>query len=597
MANSSINLIGLDFDTIKSNIKNHFKNNSAFKDVNYESSNINMLMEVLAYNTYLNAFYTNMVASEMFLDTAELRDSIVSHAKELNYLPKSFSSAVATVDVTITPTTSVSSVLIPKGTSFTGRKDGKLFTFVTDRSFIVRDTVGGSYVIEDMPIYEGTYVTDTFVFDSSKTQNFVLSNPTIDLTSLAVAVIEDNGDTQTVFLRADSLFGVSGTSDVFFIQPTVNGQYEIQFGDNTFGRTPKDGATIVASYIYCNGELPNGIDTFVNDGAIDGHSDVTVTTVTAATTGSVRESIESIRFNAPRSVATQERAVTATDYKTLLRVQFPEIQSVNVYGGEDLDPPQYGKVFVSVDIVDADGVPQANKDIYEDFIRTRTPLTITPEFVDPEFTYIDVNVIVKYNVNISTKQPEEIRTIVQAAINEYSDVYLDDFESTLRYSQLLKAIDEADTAIVGNETQVRAIKTLATPTLRIGRPSNYVIDFDMPLSREYYVTENRFSTSLSHTVQSSSFTFNGKTCTIKDNAGTLNIVTDQENESVVVQSVGLTDVDTGRITLIDFNPSDVPGGIIKFYAVPASSDIRSTKNIILRVLEQDINVDVERVRE
>jgi len=539
-----------------------------------------------------------MVASEMFLDTAQLRDSIVSHAKELNYLPRSHISSQAVINIGITPSSNVSSVLVPKGTSFTSRVGGSTYTFTVAENIVLNSSVGGTYTAANTKIYEGAYVTESFVYDESKTnQRFVLSNPTVDTSSISITVIEDSAATILTYTRSQSLFDLTPSSKIFFVQPAENNQYEVVFGDGVFGRKPKNSAVIAVQYRVSSGALPNGASTFINDGAIDGHVNVAITTVSSAVGGSAAETSESIRFNAPRAVATQERAVTVADYKTLLQIQFPEIQSLNVYGGEDLDPPQYGKVFVSVDIVDADGIPQANKVIYSDFIKTRTPLTITPEFVDPEFTYIDVNSTVKYNVNISTKQPEEIKTVVQAAINEYSDVYLDDFESTLRYSQLLRAIDEADPAIVGNETQVRAIKLLATPTLRIGRPTNYVVDFDMPLSPEFYVTEKRFSTSLAHTVESSTFTYGGKICSIKDNAGTLNIVTDQENESVVVQSIGTTDFETGRLTLFDFNPSDVPGGIIKFYAVPASSDIRSTKNVILRVLEQDINIDVERVRE
>jgi len=598
MANTSINLVGLDFDTLKNNIKTYLKTNTAFKDYNFEGSNMAVLVDVLAYNTYLNSFYLNMVASEMFLDTAQLRDSIVSHAKELNYLPRSHISSQAVINIGITPSSNVSSVLVPKGTSFTSRVGGSTYTFTVAENIVLNSSVGGTYTAANTKIYEGAYVTESFVYDESKTnQRFVLSNPTVDTSSISITVIEDSAATILTYTRSQSLFDLTPSSKIFFVQPAENNQYEVVFGDGVFGRKPKNSAVIAVQYRVSSGALPNGASTFINDGAIDGHVNVAITTVSSAVGGSAAETSESIRFNAPRAVATQERAVTVADYKTLLQIQFPEIQSLNVYGGEDLDPPQYGKVFVSVDIVDADGIPQANKVIYSDFIKTRTPLTITPEFVDPEFTYIDVNSTVKYNVNISTKQPEEIKTVVQAAINEYSDVYLDDFESTLRYSQLLRAIDEADPAIVGNETQVRAIKLLATPTLRIGRPTNYVVDFDMPLSPEFYVTEKRFSTSLAHTVESSTFTYGGKICSIKDNAGTLNIVTDQENESVVVQSIGTTDFETGRLTLFDFNPSDVPGGIIKFYAVPASSDIRSTKNVILRVLEQDINIDVERVRE
>jgi len=597
-ANTSVNLVGLDFDTIKNNLKTYFKNNTAFKDYNFEGSNMAMLVDLLAYNSYLNSFYLNMVASEMFLDTAQLRDSVVSHAKELNYLPRSHKSAQAVINIAITPTSSVSSVLIPKGTSFTSRVGSTTYSFNTSENIVLNSSVNGTYTATDVTVYEGSYYTDSFVYDETKTnQRFVLSNPTLDISSATVTVIEDSGSVIESYSRAQSLFDVTPLSKIFFVQPAENSQYEIVFGDGVFGKKPKNGSVATVEYRVSSGELPNGASTFVNDGAIDGHTNITITTVSSAIGGAVAESIESIRFNAPRAVATQERAVTTTDYKTLLQVQFPEIQSINVYGGEDLNPPQYGKVFVSVDIMDADGVPNANKLIYKDFIRTKTPLTITPEFIDPEFTYVDVNSLVKYNVNISTKQPEEIKTVVQAAINDFSDQNLDDFESTLRYSQLLKAIDAADPAIVSNETQVRAIKILTAPTLQVGRATNYVIDFDMPLTDEYYITANRFSANIGHTVISSRFTFGGKTCAIKDNAGTLNIVTDQGEESVVVQSVGTSNTSSGRLTLSNFNPSSVEGGVLKFYAVPASKDIFSRKNIILRILEQDINIDVERVRE
>lgn len=597
-ANTSINLVGLDFDTLKNNIKTYLKNNTAFKDYNFEGSNMAMLVDVLTYNTYLNSFYLNMVASEMFIDTAQLRDSIVSHAKELNYLPRSYTSAQAIVNIAITPTSSVSSVLIPKGTSFTSRVGGTTYSFSTAENIVVNSSTNGVYTASNTTIYEGSYFTESFVYDESKTsQRFVLSNPTLDISSLTVTVIEDSAATIHTYLRAQSLFDVVASSKIFFVQPAENGQYEIVFGDGVFGRKPKNGSVIAVEYRVASGAAPNGASTFVSDGAIDGHTDVTITTVSSAVAGAVAESVESIRFNAPRAVSAQERAVTTSDYKTLLQIQFPEIQAISVYGGEDLDPPQYGKVFISIDIADADGVPNTNKNAYRDFIRTRTPLTITPEFIDPDFTYIDVNTVVKYNVNISTKQPEEISTVVQAAINEYSDTYLNDFQSTLRYSQLLKAIDNADNAIVGNETEVRAIKTLTAPTLKIGELENYTINFDMPLTQEFLVTENRFASNLAHSVESSQFIFNGKTCTIKDNAGTLNIVTEQGNESVVVQSIGTTDPSTGRLTLVNFNPSSVDGGVLKFYAVPASKDIFSTKNNILRILEQDINIDVERVRE
>lgn len=597
-SNTSINLIGLDFDTLKTNLKTYLRNNTAFKDYNFEGSNMAVLVDLLAYNTYLNSFYTNMVASEMFLDSAQLRDSIISHAKELNYLPRSYTSARATINLAITPTSSVSSVLIPKGTSFTSRIGSSTFSFITPENTVINTGVDGTYYANNVTVYEGSYVTDTFVYNSNQTnQRFVLSNPTIDISSIGVTVVEDSGSSLLTYTRALSLFGVQNTSKVFFIQPAENQQYEIVFGDDVFGRRPKNGSAIIVEYRISSGELPNGASIFVNDGAIDGHADVTVTTINSASSGAVAESIESVRFNAPRAVATQERAVTANDYKTLLQVQFPEIQAINVYGGEDQDPPQYGKVFISVDIENADGVPEASKAVYYDFIKTKTPLTITPVFIDPEFTYIEVDTFVRYNVNVTQKTPEEIRTLVQIAINNYDNLNLNDFESTLRYSQLCQAIDAADTSIVSNETKIKAIKILATPTLKFNAATNYTIKYDLPLTREYYVTGTRFASVAEHTVESSSFIFGGKTCYIKDNAGVLNIVTLVGENFDVVKSIGSIDYMTGTIILVGFAPESALGGQIKFYAIPESKDIFCRKNVVLSIAEQDISIDVERVRE
>lgn len=597
-ANTSFNLIGLDFDTLKNNLKTHLKGNTAFKDYNFEGSNMGMLIDLLSYNTYLNSFYTNMVASEMFLDTAQLRDSIISHSKELNYLPRSYISARAIVDINIRPTSSVSSVLIPKGTSFTSRVGSNVFSFITSENIVINTGVDGVYNVTDVKLFEGSYVTDTFVYSTSTSnQRFVLSNPTVDVSSIAVTVVEDSGSSVSSYIRASSLFGVTDQSKVFFIQPAENNQYEIVFGDNVFGKRPKNAAAIVVEYRISSGELPNGASTFVADGAIDGHTDVEVITKNNAVSGAVTESIESIRYNAPRSVATQERAITSNDYKTLLQTQFPEIQALSVYGGEDEDPPQYGKVFISVDIKDADGVPESNKAAYFDFIKTKTPLTIKPLFISPEFTYIDVNSHVRYNVNVTQKTPEEIKATVQAAINDYNNTQLNDFESTMRYSQFCKFIDNCDNSIVSNETTIKAIKILSAPTLKFNIENNYTIKFDIPLTREYYVTGETFSSLAEHTIRSSRFIFNGKTCYIKDSAGNLVIVTESGSNNVFVKLIGRVDYTTGTVVITNFAPQDAPGGIIKFYAVPESKDIFSRKNIMLSIREQDIAISVERVRE
>ena len=348
MANTSIDLVGLDFNSIKTNLKTYLKNNTAFKDVDFEGSNISVLIDLLSYNTYLNSFYTNMVASEMFLDTAALRDSVVSHAKALNYTPRSFVSASANVTISISPTSSTNSVVIPKGTSFTSRVGSNTFTFTTNENLVLSNPNNNVFT-SNLTIYEGSYLTDSFVMNySNSSQRFVISNPTVDTSSISVTVIEDNGDNNINYSKATSLIGMTSVSNNYFIEAAENQQYEIKFGDNVFGRKPKDGSVIVAEYRTSSGELPNGASTFSNDGNIDGHSNVSVSTVSNASGGALNEPIESIRYNAPRAFQTQNRAVTASDYETILKSNFSDIQSISAYGGESLVPPQFGKVFISL---------------------------------------------------------------------------------------------------------------------------------------------------------------------------------------------------------------------------------------------------------
>lgn len=383
MANTSIDLVGLDFTTIKSNLKTYLKNNSAFKDVDFEGSNINVLIDLLSYNTYLNSFYTNMVASEMFLDSAQLRDSVVSHAKSLNYTPRSFVSSKADIQLNITPSTTVSNIVVPKGTSFTSRVGSNTYTFSTDSNLILNSSVGGTFSA-NVELYEGFYVTDTFVFNYSNTsQRFILSNPTIDTTSLSVTVIEDNGDSTLSFSKAENLVGITSTSKTYFLQAAENQQYEIVFGNNVFGRKPKDGSVVIAEYRNCSGELSNGASLFRNDGNIDGHSNVSIVTINNSSGGSVSEDIESIRFNASRNFQIQSRAVTSTDYESILKSNFPEIESISAYGGEELIPPKFGKVYIAVDIQNADGVPLNRIRAYSQFLKDKTPLSIDTVFITP----------------------------------------------------------------------------------------------------------------------------------------------------------------------------------------------------------------------
>lgn len=589
MANSSIDLVGLDFQTIKNNLKNYLKNNSAFKDVDYEASNINVMLDLLSYNTYLNSFYTNMVASEMFIDTAQLRDSVVSHAKSLNYLPKSFVSASCEIRIDITPPSPVTNVVIPKGTTFTSKVGSNTFTFSTFENTILNSSNGGVFST-NLTLYEGTYVTDSFVMNYSNTsQRFVISNPTVDISSISVTVFEESDGSSSSYIKSDTLAGMSSTTKAFYLEAAENQQYEIKFGDNVFGKKPNDSSVIVVEYRISSGELPNGASVFLNDGNIDGISNVSITTVSKATGGAIAESIESIRYNAPRNFQIQSRAVTTSDYETLLKSNFSEIESISAYGGEDLVPPQFGKVFISVDVKNADGTPENRKRVYSDFISNKTPLTITPVFVDPIFMYVKIDSIVKYNVNATTKTSGDIKALVLSKISNFNTTNLNSFKKTLFYSQLSREIDSADASIVSNDTLVKAIKII-TPTLSKNQSLEVVYGFEFEKETGIDLTEEEYH--YGHTVQSSPFIYGGKRSIIVDDTrGGLYIGILKADQVELGPLIGTVDYINGILKITRIKVDSYEGSGIKIYVRSKSKDFSSSKNSILAIDDADVTVD------
>lgn len=590
MANTTIDLVGLDFNSLKNNLKSFLKNNTQFKDLDYEGSNINVLLDVLAYNTYLNAFYTNMVASEMFLDTAQLRDSVVSHAKELNYAPRSFASAQAQITVAITPTSNVTSIVIPQYTSFTTRVGSNTYTFSTSETQLITNANNGVHSIS-LTVYEGLVTGETFVVGSANSQQrFVLSNPTIDTSSLIVNVYEDGGQNILTYLKQDKILDVTNISLVYFVQGAENQQYELVFGDNIFGRRPKDGSTIVVKYRVSSGELPNGATTFVSDSAIDGHTNITVTATTIASGGAVSESIESIRYNAPRNFQSQERAVTSHDYETLLLSKFTDIQAISVYGGEEIDPPQFGKVFISVDLFNTDGASESRKTIFKQYISDRSPLTIDPVFVDPTFMYIKVTSNVYYNVNNTTKSSSDILTAVQAAISAYSLAELENFKTTMHYSGLVKNIDQSDPSIISNDTTaVIALKFIPiTNTV-----NNIALDSYNVIQSRQGVVQSATDVHYGENLTSSAFTYlNARCMLVDDMLGNIYIAALRTDVIEVVQKTGTINYASGRVQLINFNVSSFDGNSIEIYLVPKSKNINGVRNIITEINPIDVTVNV-----
>lgn len=599
-ANVSIDLVGLDFDNIKNNLKNFMRSKAAFKDYDFEGSNISTLVDLLAYNTYLNSFYLNMVASEMFLDSASQRDSVISHAKELNYLPRSYKSAYATLKVDITPSSpNTATVVVPKYTSFTAKVGSNSYSFTTDTSVVLNEPTLGVFSA-NLVVYEGSVVTDTFVKTSNTGQRFVISNPTVDIGSINLEIIENNGTDVFDYVFAESLYNISANSQVYYLQPAENQQYEIIFGENVLGRTPKEGATIVVTYRACSGELPNGAVNFALDGAIDGQSNVQITTLIRSAGGAVNESIESVRLNAPRTFATQQRAVTASDYEALLKANFSEIASVSVYGGEEVNPPQYGKVFCSVDINDADGVPDNRKRLYKNFLKTKSPLSIDIEIIDPELVYYALDGDVTYDVRSTKKSSSEIRSLVLASIQTYNSQFLNGFNRTLRYSRLIRAIDDADPSIISNKTRIRLVKRMSPIT---GQAFTDTLSFKQSLETHFDIALRTTSnvTDLTQTseihygqaISSTKFVYNGKTCVfVDDSLGKLYIaeyityadgITLDQPLISPRQLAGYIDYESGSIVIESITIDSYDGGAIKFFGTPKSKDVTSSQNNILTI--------------
>ena len=595
MADSSIILTQLDFDSSKSSLKEYLSSQEEFRDYDFDGSNMSTLLDILSYNTYLNSFYLNMVGNEGFMDSAKLRDSVVSHAKELNYLPRSFNSSIAKLNVTITTTdSSKKSLVIPKGTAFLSRVGDNTFSFLTNENIILNNF--NNAFNTTLTVYEGSYLSDTYAIDYSTPLRYKINNNTVDLSSLTVTVIEDNGSIQTKYTRATSLLGLDETKEVFFLQPTNNGTYEILFGDGIIAKRPKNNSIALLEYRICSGELPNGAQKFISSGKIDGESAITISTVVNAGFGSVSESLESIKFNAPRAFTTQERAITAEDYENILRQNFPEINAVSAFGGEDATPPQYGRIFISVDLRDVDDLPVNKKNEYIRFLKSRSSVAMEPTFINPDYTYLDIKSTVRYNVNRTGLNPEDIRTLVASSILSYSSNNLNNFNRTLRYSKMINTIDSSEDAIVSNDTMVRLIKLIVP---KFNTPQSFKIDFKVPLIDTISLVGTEYPSTDQTVITSTAFTYGGlKNCLLEDDGdGILRIVSQELNTHTSILSVGSVDYATGVVNINNLNISSMSGSSFKIYARTKSKDVESSRNTILNILEEDINLEIIQIRE
>lgn len=588
----------LDFDTVKGNLKTYLKGQAQFKDYDFSGSNMSVLLDVLAYNTYYNNFYTNMTYAEMFLDSAQLRESVVSHAKELNYLPASSRSSQAIVQVELidmveTPTF----VTIPKYTRVSGKPvtGNKVYTFLTDESYTIIPK-DGRYCINDVRVFEGKKVEEAFRVTGIPSQKFRITNSNVDTASIVMSVRESTeiGAKSEEYVMRTSILGVKSKDKVFYIQPSGEDTYEIHFGQNAFGVMPPTNSIVDISYRINNEDKPNGIDRFIAQ-KIGGYK-AQVTTIMPSEGGSAPESIESIRFFAPKSIQIQDRAVTESDYEILLRNEFPEIQAVSVYGGEELNPPQYGRVVVSVDVYNAEGVSENNKSKFRSYLSQRCPITIQPIVVSPEFIHVKVDTKVSYNTKTTEKSEADITQIVENAIVQFSNDNLADFRKTFRFSRLVSAIDNSDENILSNVTDVRAVIEINPITKEV---SNYDIKFRNQLIADHSLDGDESAVTHIPAVKSTSFTYKGTRGYFQDDGkGVLNIIRIQDGKFVYIErDVGTVDYIDGRVIIRNIEIDSYTGSALAITAKLESDDIFTPKEKIISIRESDINITVLGVRE
>lgn len=604
MANNSISLVNLDFDTLKSTLKTYLKNQSQFADYDFDGSNMSVLLDILTYNTHLNAFYTNMAISEMFLDSAQLRNSVISRSKELNYTPRSTRSSEATINISF-PQSGLNVFQIPFGTRFTGKSSNGTYTFTTKQSYVLYPSAG--VFSTSLNIYDGSYITDTFVIDTSvEGQRFIMSNENVDTDSLTVIVTQDGGQTNTLYTQATNLYGLTPTSNVYFLQATEDTKYELVFGDGIFGDYPLNGSVVYSTYRISAAGTADGCTNFTLDdnlGPVNGYTALpiipTIKVTNVASGGATAESIESIRFNAPRHYQTQDRAVTANDFKNIVLMNYKDVKAVNVYGGETIaNRVEYGKVFISAVTNSGSPLSVIEKQNIEAFLSDKCTMGIVPKMINPDYLYLLVTSSVKFNPNITVYTPADIKNIVTSAITNYDVNYLTDFDIEFKLSRLEAAINDSDKSISSNQTYIILRK-----------------DVNLELNTDTYIDINYRNKINPGTLSSTVFLSNGRqyqytdynsfnnTITVSQlSGGQISITNSSTNiylkdvttpgyESYAV--AGIIDYLSGKISLNKISVNGfVNSSSIQFFATPSNQDIMAKNNDLIQIDLENLSIEV-----
>ena len=586
----------LDFDQIKASIKDYLRANSTFTDFDFEGSNFSVLIDTLAYNTYITAFNSNLVVNESFLDSATLRENVVSLARNIGYVPRSRIASEAVVSFDVSTTVSTSTLTLQAGLVCTGNTENTSYVFSSPEN-VSASVVNGTAAFNNVRIKQGTFLRKQFVVDGSLDQKFILDNSFIDTSTIVVYVkgLSDTGLGRE-YSVADNIFDIDGTSEIYLIQEIKDEKYQILFGDGKFGKKLENGSVITVTYIVTDGEDGNGVNSFSFAGTLkasSGNTIIPTNTIVVSTNqrsqnGSNIENIDSIRYFAPRIYSSQYRAVTGRDYEAIIKTKiYPDTESVSVVGGEELDPPQFGKVIISIKPKNGSYVSEFNKQQIQNKLRQYTIAGIEPQIVDLQTLYVEVDSSIYYNYSqVSTV--DDLRNRVINSLNTYAaSPNLNAFGGRFKYSKVLQVIDNTDSAITSNITKVRIRRDLKA---QINRLTQYEICF----GNQFHVKESGYN------IKSTGFTLFGisdtvyftdtpnsdlktgiisivKPYTVTAEDGTTSVI----KTSVVVQSAGTVNYETGEILIgsINITSTDLSGDIIEIQAYPESNDVIGLKNL------------------
>ena len=577
MAQQNLQVTELDFDDIKANLKTYLKGQSEFSDYNFEGSGLSVLIDLLAYNTHYLGMNANMLANEMFLDSATLRSSVVSHAKKLNYTPRSARAPIAYLNVQVN-NNNLASITIDKGTKFTTTVDNKTYGFVVNES-LTTQPVNGVLKFTNLPIYEGTLTTAKYTVDSNNPEKrYVLTSDRADTDTLKVTIQNSAVDTTTeVYTLARDISTVSDTDKVYFLQEIEDGRFEVYFGDDVIGKKPANGNIVILEYIVTNKTEANGATSFTGT-AVGGETNITIETLLAATGGSEPETIESIKYYAPLSYSSQRRAVTTYDYKSIVPEIYPNIKSIQVWGGEDNDPPIYGQVYVAISPLSGNKLTEAQKEFIVSGLKPYNIASVRPVIVDPETIFILIDTNFRYNASVTTKTASDLQTLVTSTISNYSTGNLEKFDNMFRYSELTRLIDETDVAILSNITRVRMYKKI---TPQLNTETQYVIKFFNKLHNPH--------SGHGSILSSTGFKISGSTTEQfldDDGKGNVRRFSVEANQKVYANaSVGTIDYSAGTVTLNNLNITSATNtdGTIDLKAIPDSNDILPVRNQLLQI--------------